>query len=90
MELPTELSICGARYVMADLMPGLPRIERYYTIPELSELTGIPKGEINAAIRRGEMTCIYPSGGTRYRRVAESEFRRWLASRMRATSSTGA
>lgn len=88
MELPTELSICGVRYVMADSAPDLPPMERYYTIAELSELTGLSKGELSAAVRRREMTCICPNGGTRYRRVAEGEFRRWLASKTLATSST--
>ena len=58
-----------------------PPLERYYLVSELAEMTGFTVGEINAAIRREELTAISPSGGTRYRRVGESEFRRWLKSK---------
>lgn len=55
------------------------RLERWYTVAELSELTGFKKSAIYAAIRDGRLTAKSPNGGTRYRMICESEWLRFTA-----------
>jgi excisionase family DNA binding protein len=55
------------------------RIERYYRVAELADLTGISKDAIYAAIRSGELHATRPNGMRKCWRIAESEARRWLA-----------
>lgn len=56
------------------------RLERWYTVSELVEQTGFKKSAIYAAIRRGELVAKSPNGGTRYRMVSESEWKRYVDS----------
>lgn len=53
--------------------------ERYYRVRELSELTGISRESIYAAIRSGALHKTTPNGMRKCWRIAESEARRWLA-----------
>lgn len=55
------------------------RLERWYTVAELSEQTGFKKSAIYAAIRDGRLAAKSPNGGTRYRMVSESEWLRFIA-----------
>ena len=58
---------------------GPTRIERYYRVRELSDLTGISRESIYAAIRSGALHKTVPNGMRKCWRIAESEARRWLA-----------
>lgn len=58
-------------------------MERYYTIPQLEERTGISRRTIYGAIKRGEIQTFMPNGLNRGWRIAEGEFRRWLESKTR-------
>lgn len=55
------------------------RLERWYTVAELVKLTGFKKSAINAAIRSGRLKAKAPNGGTRWRMVSESEWKRFLS-----------
>ncbi len=55
------------------------RIERYYRVAELADLTGISRDAIYAAIRSGKLHKTVPNGMRKCWRIAESEARRWLA-----------
>lgn len=79
MDMPSELVVNGVRYVRADecQRQGPTPIERWYTVAELVEMSGFSKSEINAAIRDKRLDARAPNGGTRYRRVRESEWRRF-------------
>ena len=55
------------------------RIERYYRVRELSDLTGISRDSIYAAIRSGALHKTTPNGMRKCWRISESEARRWLA-----------
>lgn len=90
-EKPDVIDISGVTYIRADRIPEGIReepIERHYTVAELSDMSGFSKSEINAAIRRGEMEAVYPNGGTRYRRIAHSEFIRWKRAKTSRASSS--
>lgn len=53
-------------------------IERYHTVTELHEMTGIPRKSIYRAVERGELRVTRLNGTSRCY-FAESEVRRWLA-----------
>lgn len=57
---------------------GTSRIERWYSVSELAELSGFPASAIYAAIRNGRLKARSMNGGTRYRRVSESEWLRYV------------
>lgn len=89
--MPTTLVIDGVRYVREDATPSsYPRLERSYTVSQICEMTGYSKSTVNAAIRRRELTAVAPNGGVRYRRIRESDFLAWEASRASGSSSSGA
>jgi len=84
MELPAELDICGVTYVRADRIPERTRgtaIERHYLVSELVKMSGFSKSTLERAIQNGELTAVCPNGGVRYRRIPESSYLRWLASK---------
>lgn len=54
-------------------------LERFYTVAELVEYTGFKKSAINAAIRAGRLKAVAPNGGTRYRMISESEWKRYTS-----------
>lgn len=54
------------------------RLERWYLVSELVELTGVKKSMINAAIRSGRLKAVTPNGGTRWRMISESEWNRFM------------
>ena len=53
-------------------------MERYMSVRELVKASGIPKTCIYDAMDRGEIAFFTPNGCRRGRRVAPSEFERWL------------
>lgn len=57
-----------------------PALERYHSVAQLSERTGIPKRTIYDAIERGELAVFVPNGCVRGYRIAESEAMRWIDS----------
>lgn len=57
-------------------------LERWYTVRELSEITGFKKSAINTAIRSKRLAAKSPNGGTRYRMVSESEWLRFIREEM--------
>ena len=59
------------------------RLERWFTVAELSEQTGFKKSAINASIRAGRLKAKAPNGGTRYRMISESEWLRFISEEMR-------
>ena len=59
-----------------------PCLERWYTVADLSRLTGFKKSALYAAIRSGRLKAKSPNGGKRYRMVSESEWRRYLDEEM--------
>lgn len=84
MDMPEELTVNGVRYIRADAAEkkssSSRRVERWYTVAELAEMSGLSKSTINAAIRDKRISAKTPNGGTRYRRVSESEWLRFTAS----------
>lgn len=59
-----------------------PTLERWYTVPELSELTGFKKSTLYTAIRAGRLVAKAPNGGKRWKRVSETEWQRFLREEM--------
>jgi len=55
-------------------------IERYYSVRELAELSGICKNQIYRAIERGDLRAVMPNGNMRGLKVSESAFEGWLKS----------
>ena len=53
-------------------------MERYYTVAEVAEITGIPKRTIYAAMSAGLLAYTTPNGGKRGRRVRECDVAAWL------------
>lgn len=58
-------------------------MERYATIRELADASGIPRTAIYDAIARGEIRAFVPNGNRRGYRVRPSEFERWCESNER-------
>lgn len=56
-------------------------MERYQTVGELAEASGIPARTIYDAIARGEIAAFVPNGRRRGYRVRPSEYERWLRSK---------
>lgn len=56
------------------------RLMRWYTVRDLSEMTGFKKSAINAAIRAGILEAKSPNGGSRYRMVSEVAWDKYIAS----------
>ena len=56
-------------------------MERYMSVRELSDESGIPVRTIYDAISRGEVAAFTPNGCRRGYRVRPSEFERWMRSR---------
>lgn len=53
-------------------------MERYYTVREISERTGIPRRTIYDAINAGRLAALMPNGCRRWWRVSESEWERYV------------
>lgn len=53
-------------------------MERYYTVAEVAEMTGIPRRTIYDAMSAGRLAYVVPNGGTRGRRVRERDVAEWL------------
>jgi hypothetical protein len=78
--LPPTIELGDTVYVRKDLA-GKPQemsLERWYTVRELSDITGWPKNTLLAAIRRHELTAKAPNGGVRYRRVKWADYLDWM------------
>ena len=58
---------------------GPTRIERYYRVRELAEMTGFSRDSIYNAVKRGELHKTNLNGMKKCWRISESEARRWLA-----------
>ncbi|MBP3894220.1 MAG: helix-turn-helix domain-containing protein [Atopobiaceae bacterium] len=56
-------------------------MERYATVRELADESGIPRRTIYAAAQRGELSAFLPNGSRRGMRIRPSEFVRWLESK---------
>ena len=59
-----------------------PTLERWFTVAELCERTGFKRSTLYAAIRSGRLRAKAPNGGTRWRRVSETEWLRFLEEEM--------
>ena len=53
-------------------------MERYYTVAEVAEITGIPRRTIYAAMSSGLLAYVTPNGGTRGMRTTEAWVSAWL------------
>jgi len=53
-------------------------MDRYYTVAEVSKLTGIPKRTIYDAIEKGRLRAIVPNGCRRGYRVKAEWVTDWL------------
>lgn len=53
-------------------------MERYYTVAEVSAITGIPRRTVYAAMSAGLLAYVTPNGGKRGRRVRERDVSAWL------------
>lgn len=53
-------------------------MERYYTISEVSEATGIPKRTCYDAVASGLLKVVTPNGSTRGMRTTEAWVDEWL------------
>lgn len=53
-------------------------LERYYTVREVSERTGIPVRTIYDAIARGDLQRLVPHGCVREWRLSEQAVHEWL------------
>lgn len=53
-------------------------MERYYTISEVSEATGIPKRTCYEAVQGGLLRTVTPNGATRGMRTTEAWVTEWL------------
>lgn len=86
MDAPERIVAFETEYIRSDIAgsssTSASTIERWYTVAELATMTGFSKSEINAAIRRGLLEAHAPNGGTRYRKVRESEWQRYVADTM--------
>ena len=58
---------------------GPTRIERYYRVRELAEMTGFSRDSIYNAVKRGELHKTNLNGMKKCWRFSESEVMRWLA-----------
>lgn len=58
-------------------------MERYYTISEVSEATGIPKRTLYDAVASGLLKVVTPNGSTRGMRTTEQWVTEWLEGRAR-------
>ena len=58
-------------------------LERWYTVAELAETTGIKKSAIYRAIREERLVAKSPNGGTRYRMISASEWERFVNEELR-------
>lgn len=86
MDAPESIWVSEVEYIRKDIAErssnSTSTIERWYTVAELALMTGFSKSEINAAIRRGLLEAHAPNGGTRYRKVRESEWQRYIEATM--------
>lgn len=53
-------------------------MERYYTVSEISERTGVPRRTLYDAINAGRLEALVPNGCRRGWRVSESEWERYV------------
>ena len=53
-------------------------LERYYTVREVSEATGVPVRTLYDAIARGDLQRLVPHGCVRGWRLSEQAVRDWL------------
>ena len=59
------------------------RMERYYTVSEISERTGIPRRTLYDAINAGRLAALVPSGCRRGWRVSESAWSEFVKANTR-------
>lgn len=57
---------------------GGERMERYYTVSEISERTGIPRRTLYDAINAGRLAALVPNGCRRGWRVSESAWSEYV------------
>lgn len=81
MDMPIELTVNGVRYVRADAQEGrTPEpIERWYSVAELADMSGFTPSSIYRAMAGGRLAYKCPNGSDVGRRVALSEWERFLA-----------
>lgn len=81
MDMPNELNVNGVLYVRADEQEGrTPEpIERWYSVAELAELSGFTTSSIYRAMASGRLAYKCPNGSDVGRRVAQSEWERFVA-----------
>ena len=82
MDMPSELTVNGVRYVRADTQEGRtrePTVERWYSVAELADMSGFTASSIYRAMAGGRLAYKCPNGSDVGRRVALSEWERFLA-----------
>lgn len=83
MVLPETIEIGGVRYIredMANRSSSEPSVERWFKVSELVELTGFSQASIYRAMESGRLRYKCPNGSDVGRRVAYSEWQRYVAS----------
>lgn len=84
MEMPQELTVNGELYIREDVAKerfSVERpLERWYKVAELVELTGFSQSSIYRAMDSGRLAFRCPNGSRHGRRVAETEWRRFVSS----------
>ena len=82
MDMPSELTINGVTYVRTDAIEGRTpeqTVERWYSVAELAELSGFTPSSIYRAMAGGRLAYRCPNGSDVGRRVAQSEWERFVA-----------
>lgn len=82
MELPESIVVGGVAYWREDVARAAfavsPTIERWYSVRELSEMSGIPKSRIYRAMGSGDLEYRLPSGCMNGRRVSASAWDEYM------------
>lgn len=82
MDMPSKLTINGVVYVRADAIEGRTQeqtVERWYSVAELAELSGFSASSLYRAMSDGRLAYKCPNGSDVGRRVAQSEWERFVA-----------
>lgn len=82
MDMPSELTINGVMYVRADAIEGRTpeqAVERWYSVAELADMSGFTASSIYRAMADGRLAYKCPNGSDVGRRVARSEWERFVA-----------
>ena len=82
MDMPSELTVNGVRYVREDAArpQGPTPIERWFAVSELAEMSGFSKASLYRAMDAGRLDYRCPNGSRCGRRVSEGMWDSYVAS----------